>query len=245
MATGPAESRGFRRFFARIRNFLTRKQAARVERAAREELPASSKAPAQPSRPAVAPAPPPSAPRRAADGAPSAPSRDEIIQRERRVEELKRIEAQARKEREEIESKTAAQQAPVYPFEDFERKKGFNYSTWFKAFGTFGDLRDMGDSPQLLGDMEELEDFDVPSAFYSSTLLGKVKWKGIVSRETVIAELNSVAPWKGSDFREVYPRWEYRYFVAELVGDVMVGMYEWKARQPLDKRSRQRGYKPY
>lgn len=156
---------------------------------------------------------------------------------------MRRIEIDARQERESLETKTAAQQPPTRDLEDFEKRKGFQYHTWFKAFGTFGDLRDMGDSPTLLGEMEELEDMDVPAAFYSSAKLGKVKWPGIKPLAELIEELGD-AVFGGADFRDIYPRWEYRYYVAEGVGNVVVQIYERKARQPLDKKARSNGYKP-
>lgn len=183
----------------------------------------------------------------ARDGSPSAATAGpdaELVERLARIKELRAAEEKLRKERESLEIKTAAQEPPIVLLERFRGPRpGFNYSTWFKAFGTFGDLRDMGDSPHLLGEIEELEDFDVPAAFYSSTILGQVKWKGLRSRKKVIDDLNNVAPWNGSDFRDVYPKWEYRYYIAEMVGDVVVRIYEHKARQPWNRSARDMGFK--
>jgi hypothetical protein len=165
-------------------------------------------------------------------------------ERARRIEELRLIEEEARIEREQIEEKVAAQAPPERGIDNFPgERKGFNYHTWFKAFGTFGDMRDMGDSPTLLGDMEELEDMDVPSAFYSSGILGKVKWRGRKDREKLIDELNAVAPWNGNDFRDVYPKWEYVYKITESVGDVVVQEFTYRACRPYNVESRARGFK--
>jgi len=155
---------------------------------------------------------------------------------------LRKIEESAKSERKTLEAPNAAMMPPIRAFGDLVERKGFNYSTWFKAFGTFGDLRDMGDSPPLLGEMEELEDFDVPKAFYSSTILGKVKWNGRMDRGLLIDKLNMAASWAPQDFRDIYPQWEYRYYVAEMVGDVVVQIFEHKARFPLDSRSKGRGF---
>lgn len=100
-----------------------------------------------------------------------------------------------------------------------------NYATYFKAFGTMGDSNDMrmGGSPSIL--REDIEEQAAPAAFYSnqSGILGKVKWEGRVSLDTIIAELNEHLQYlgeenKGFDFREVYRHWEYRYQVVRFVG---------------------------
>lgn len=241
MVDKPKEPGRFKTFFIRIRQFLTRRQSKRVAKIYRQTFPEN---------PPLPPSPPASAPASAAPttrGAPpSGPEPEEIRRNAERVERLRQIEEEARREREEIEEKVAAQRPPVRDIGELEQRKGFVYTTWFKAFGTFGDIRDMGtDSPQLLGEMEELEDFDVPAAFYSSGILGKVKWKGYVERETIIDQLNTVAPWNGADFRDVYPRWEYRYFVAEMVGNVVVQTFEYKAKHPMGKKDGIYGFRNY
>ena len=162
----------------------------------------------------------------------------ELQKQQQRVEELRKIEKEAREERERIETKVAAQMAPIRALADFEERKGFTYTTWFKATGTFG--REAGYSP-LLGEMTELEDFDVPSQFFSGAMIGKVKWQGVREREELIGILNKAAAWSPDDFRDIYPRWEYRYYVAEMVGNVVVQIYEHEARQPLDKKQRGKG----
>lgn len=245
MAAGGAESGRIRRFFERLRNFLTLRQYRQSRKIYKQStgktppadtrLPPSSVPPSPPTREPVA------APSR--QGAPTSRGRDDILREQRRIEELRRIENEARAERALLEEKTAAQEPPIGRLEDFEPRKGFEYYTWFKAFGTFGDLKDMGDSPHLLGEMEELENMDVPAAFYSSTVLGKVKWKGRVEKEKILDELNSRAAWSPEDFRDIYPRWEYRYYVAESVGNVVVNIWEHKARQPLTRKAKLDGYK--
>lgn len=169
---------------------------------------------------------------------------EQIARDQRRIEELRQIEEQARAERQKLEGLNAAQAPPARDFGEFQKRKGFRYASWFKAFGTFGDLRDLGDSPPLLGEMEELEDFDVPAAFYSSAILGKVRWIGIVAREDLLKLLNqTLFPEDGFDFRDVYPSWQYRYFVAEMVGDIVVQIFEYQAKQPLTKKDRVRGFR--
>ncbi len=241
-----ARSSKLRNFFSRIKSFLTRKQVSRVEKSYSQTVapvPPPPPVAKPPTRPSVADAKPRDAASRG-DVAPPAERRPEEIKADlARIAELKRIEADAKREREQMEGKVAAQEPPVRDLKNFRRREGFQYSTWFKAFGTFGDLRDLGDSPALLGDMEELEDFDVPAAFYSSSKLGKVKWNGVRDREDLIRELNKVSEWAPEDFRDVYPRWEYRYYRAEMVGDVVVAIYEHKARQPLDRKSIREGYR--
>jgi hypothetical protein len=244
----------FRNFLSRIQKFLTRGQQKKIQSAAKDSGVPGSGGPAAPTEPRratpareVSPPAGAAAPRRAAappTPTPEGPSKEQIEREQKRIAELRRIEEEARKEREGLEAKTAAQQPPVRDLDSFKERKGFVYSTWFKAFGTFGDLRDMGDSPPLLGEIEELEDFDVPAAFYSSTILGKVKWKGQRERQSLIDELNTVGPWNPSDFRDVYPSWEYRYYKAEMVGDVVVQIFEHKAKQPLTKKDRILGFKP-
>lgn len=234
MAANPKQPSRFRNFLRKIFPFLTRRQQKKVIAEAK-----SSNLPVPPSPPPPTREPP------GRDGAtvpPRGPTVAEILERERRIQELRRVEESAKAERKTLEAPNAAMMPPIRAFGDLKERKGFVYSTWFKAFGTFGDLRDAGDSPPLLGEMEELEDFDVPAAFYSSGILGKVKWDGNISRETLIDRLNSAASWNPQDFRDVYPKWEYRYYVAEQVGDVVVQIFEHKARQPLDARSKERGF---
>lgn len=242
MVVPPAKPGRLRRFFQRIRTFLTPRQFTKVRQSYRQET-GSKPPPIIRDQPVSAPREP--AAQRRAEGSPPVRGADEIRAEQRRIEELRRIEREAKAERESLETKTTAQQPPIGKLEDFRERKGFAYSTWFKAFGTFGDLRDMGDSPTLLGEMEELEDMDVPAAFYSSSILGKVKWKGRIEREKLIDDLNKVSAWNPEDFRSVYPKWEYRYYVAEMVGDVTVNIWEHKARQPLNRKAKQNGYKGF
>jgi phytoene/squalene synthetase len=233
MPPDPPKPRGIRNFFTRLRNLLSKLRPTRTDKIRPQDT--TQPIPARtddgtPSRQSVA-----TEPRREAE---------RVVERERRIEILRKIEEEARLERESLVELNAAQRPPVADLETFERRKGFRYDTWFKAFGTFGETREVGDSPTLLGEQEELDDYSVPAAFYSSGVLGKVKWTGrILSRDEVIAELNSVAAWYPDDFRDVYPRWEYRYYVAEMVGDVTVAVYEHKAKQPLDARDEARGWK--
>jgi hypothetical protein len=160
------------------------------------------------------------------------------VERARRIDELRLIEDEARLEREGIEEKIAARAPPEKGTDEFVERKGFNYHSWLKAFATFGELRDMGDSPTLLGEMEELEQFDVPAAFHSGAKLGKVKWKGIQDREALIEKINAAILPAGADFRDVYPQWEYTYKITESVGDVVVQEFVHRARKPFTK-----GYK--
>lgn len=229
----PPPSR-FRQFFSRIKKFLTPKQFSRVKSATSAIPPPTTPTP-EPATRAGEPAAP-----SAAATTRGPPDAEALRAAQRRVEELRKVEREAREERERIETKVAAQKAPIRALRDLVVKPGFRYDTWFKAFGTFGDLRDK-DSPRLLGEMTELEDFDVPSAFHSGAKLGKVKWAGqIRDREQIIRELNDVAFFR-EDFRELYPKWEYRYYVAEMVGNVVVQIYEHEAQQPLDKKLRGKG----
>lgn len=239
-------SPGFiRRFLSRVRQFLTPRQRKIVRREIQQ--PPNQQPPTQ--QPAQAPTPPRGAPVAATSAtrtptttaAPTA-SPEQIRAQQLRIAELRRLEEDARRERERLETKVAAQEPPIRALGDFERREGFEYSTWFKAFGTFGTLRELGDSPQLLGEMEELEEFDVPSAFYSSSLIGQVKFPDVVPLAGVMGKLNAAAPWQGEDFREIYPQWDYRYYVAEMVGDVVVQIFEHKARQPITGKDRGNGY---
>lgn len=145
-----------------------------------------------------------------------------------------------------LEEGFAAQRPPSRGITDFETRKGFQYHTWFRAMGTFGNMEEMRgtDSPPILGEMEELEDFDVPAAFFSGAKLGKVKWPGIRSREELIEELNTTMLPANTDFRDVYPHWEYHYFIAESVGPVVVQTFDYRAKQPLNGRDRLNGFKP-
>lgn len=102
---------------------------------------------------------------------------------------------------------------------------GAKFSTWFRAIGSAGNLRDMrgAESPDLLS--EDLEQFAAPAAFYSnqSGLLGRVRFKGVVGLEILIDKLNLVLQFTGEetrdfDFRNVYENWEYRYQVIETIG---------------------------
>lgn len=105
-------------------------------------------------------------------------------------------------------------------------RSGARFFTHFKAFGTVGALADMRqvESPDLLN--EDLEDFNAPAAFYSnqSGILGQARWNGIVPLDVLIERLNDQLQFSGEgskrfDFREVYPHWEYRYQVTEVLGD--------------------------
>ena len=240
MARDPKPTGRFRNFLRRISPFLTRKQQKEVIREAARPAPARPPSGA-PSRNAPAAQEAPSRP--AAPATATASERD-IYERERRVDELRRIEQSAREEREAIQEKNVAQSVPTFRLKDFREEKGFTYNTWFKAVGSFG--QEWGgvdaDSPHLLvEDDDEARGFGVDAAFTSRSKLGKVKWKGRVERETIIKELNDTA-FQGDDFREIYPTWEYRYFLTKQIGDVVVGIFEHKARYPLNAKGRAQGY---
>ena len=188
-------------------------------------------------------------PGRAADGAPSrnaagegapssrraalTPEEKELLARQRKIEELQRTEEEARRERLKLQGDVVARGPPKLEFREFGgKRKGFTYTTWFKAFGSMNQSDNMGDSPTLLDEMEELDDLSIPSAFYSHGITGQVKWAGIRDREELIADLNSQSPWAGLDFREIYPKWEYYYQIVESVGNVAVRIYEYRAKHP-------------
>lgn len=198
--------------------------------------------------------------RRAAQGSPKKPSRGndgsppirgatkeekqriEALQRREEIQkEIERLQKEDRK----LTEKTAAMLPPTKSFKEFEKRKGFRYHTWFKALGSMESLAELkgGDSPQIVNDFMEHEDYDIPSAFYSHTYLGKVKWDGIRDRELIIDELNFKAPWSGNDFRAIYAKWEYVYRVVESVGDVVVNIYEYRAKQPRNHKDKVRGWK--
>lgn len=157
--------------------------------------------------------------------------------------EIKELE----KRRRELTPTVAAMQPPTQRFKSFKGKReGFSYTTWFKAIGSMESLAELkgGDSPSIVNEMMEFDDYDIPSAFYSHSILGKVKWKGIRDRERIIAELNFVAPWSGNDFRDIYSKWEYTYRVVESVGDVPVNIYEYRAKQPRTNKDKSVGWNP-
>jgi hypothetical protein len=236
----PSKSR-FRNFLARIFPFLTRRQQRIITKSAVESKlttpPASGPRAAPPPTPA-APAPPPAAP------ATATATEKEMLEREQRIEELRRTERDARREREALEVKNVAQDVPTHPLEEFQREPGFKYNTWFKAVGSFGEAWDGvdGDSPHLMQENDDYaSEYGVDAAFTSRSKLGKVRWNGEVSRETVLDELNTTA-FGGDDFRDIYPTWEYRYFLTKQIGNVVVGMFEHKARQPIGPKDRAMGY---
>lgn len=177
-------------------------------------------------------------------GTPTGAERERIRTLER-LEEVEKQLAALEKERRELIPKTAAMAPPTAPIGEFQNRKGFNYNTWFKAIGSMESLAELkgGDSPTIVNEFSEFDDFDVPSAFFSHTYLGKVKWRGIKDREEIISELNFKAPWSGNDFRDIYPKWEYVYRIVESVGDVVVNIFEYKAKQPRTQKDRVRGWK--
>lgn len=81
-------------------------------------------------------------------------------------------------------------------------------------------------SPDLLQDYEsEDEGYAVPGAFFSNqgSLLGRVKWNGIIPLETLIGRLNFQLQFLGEeandfDFRQAYSSWSYKYQVIESIG---------------------------
>jgi hypothetical protein len=108
-----------------------------------------------------------------------------------------------------------------------EQKRGRVYFTYFTAWGSLGeDLRDWGGE----GSPGVLEVFatdlgykwDVPGGFYSQSVIGQVKWDGVVRLEGLIAELNSLLQFgtarEGFDFRRFYPQWGYTYRIREGIG---------------------------
>lgn len=67
-----------------------------------------------------------------------------------------------------------------------------------------------------------------PTAFYSTSFLNKALWKGVVSEEELVRQLNDALnilsePGKSSDFRKVYHRWEYRYQVGIVRDRAIIG----------------------
>lgn len=72
---------------------------------------------------------------------------------------------------------------------------------------------------------ETNEEFAAPTMFFSQEglLLGQVKFKGIVTLDTMIDDLNDKLQFSGEgsadfDFRTAYPRWSYEYQVVETIG---------------------------
>lgn len=169
--------------------------------------------------------------------APKPPSRARALEEIKAAKRLKEIELQKKKleaERQRLLPKVAAREPQTFRLADFRRREGFTYHTWFKALGTFGGIREMkgGDTPDLVNEMMEFQDFDIPSAFYSHSILGQVKWAGIRDREGLIKKLNLSADWAPNDFRDIYLRWEYTYQIVESVGDVPVAIFEYRAAYP-------------
>lgn len=163
---------------------------------------------------------------------------------------LKKVEKQIKeleKERAELRPKVAAMQPPELqlPEAGIKRNRGSQYSTWFKAQGSFGNRADWDSYSQMAGLLDDMEmDFDAPAAFYSNAVMGRVKFPGIVDREVLISQLNDIAGWNG-DFRDIYPRWEYTYRIVESIGGVPIQFFTHKAKQPLSKKDRARGWKPF
>ncbi|MHB1059783.1 MAG: hypothetical protein ACYC0F_18060 [Rhodanobacter sp.] len=124
------------------------------------------------------------------------------------------------------------------------------YDTWFKATGTMGGLKDLSD-PYNRGLLDEdLEDFAAPAQFYSNqgTVLGRVKWTGIVPPEDLIAELNLKLQYEGEeipgfDFRDVYSRWDYTYQIVESIGGVPTRIYRQRDYYPKRGRGKKGGKK--
>lgn len=163
------------------------------------------------------------------------------------LQELEKVEKQLeelRKKREELLPRTAAMGPPVQALNKLKERRGFSYHTWFKAIGSMESLADLkgGDSPSIINEMMEYEDYDIPSAFYSHSILGKVKWRGVRPLERIIEELNFKG-FSGNDFRAIYTRWEYTYRVVESVGDVPVNVFEVRAKQPRTAKDRRVGWK--
>lgn len=230
-----------------------RKATPRKRRDKPTEKPATTPAGSnlRPQGPAARPRGPPAKAQPRQRGAPKEATRqpmkgDELrdAQRLRKVEqELKRLE----KERATLIPKVAAISPPESPFPDagITRRRGSVYKTWFKAQGSFGERQDWDAYAQMQGLLDDTElDLDVPTAFYSNHVTGRVMYPGIVDREAVIADLNDKAPWNG-DFRDIYPRWWYEYRVAEFIGGVVVRFWIHKARQPRTARDRRNGYNAY
>lgn len=101
-------------------------------------------------------------------------------------------------------------------------RKAARYETWFKAMGTTGELEDLrGRSPDIVN--EVVEEYGAPAAWYSTQILGQVRFKGELALEFLIDELNSKLQFVGEgpadfDFRRDYPQWSYRYQVIEYIG---------------------------
>lgn len=183
------------------------------------------------------------APKRGGAGTPRAGPSEDQIKAAKRIAEIERKQRELEKEKRELLPKTAAMEPPVRGVERFAgRREGFTYHTWFKALGTFAGLQELkgGDSPDILNEMEEEFDGNIPRAFYSHAITGRVKYRGIVKLQKVIDDLNRVADWAPMDFRDVYPKWEYTYRIVESVGDVPVQIYEIRASRPKRK-----GYRSY
>lgn len=111
----------------------------------------------------------------------------------------------------------------------YTTRKGATYTTLFKAMGTdaskaeFGQMQG-GDSPSLLNEPLD-EESGAPAAFYSnqSLYLGRVKFKGIVSLDTLLDKLNEALQAVGQevdgfDFMKTYRHWSYKYQVIEHLG---------------------------
>lgn len=141
---------------------------------------------------------------------------------------------------------TAAAPAPTTPFPDYVAayfalqdqkygpkivvdnrptdRAGAEYTTVFRAMGTFGDLEELrGRSPSILQD--DIEEIGAPAAWYSTQggLLGQANFPGIVPLDILLDRLNDSLQFLGEespnfDFRTAYPRWEYRYHVVETLG---------------------------
>jgi len=99
-------------------------------------------------------------------------------------------------------------------------KRAARYSTWFKAVGSVGPIIAGADSPKLLE--QTAEGAAVPQGFYSnqSSIMGQVRWGGIVPLKTLVEDLNKQLQEygeeiEGFDFRHFYQTWEYRYYIVE------------------------------
>jgi hypothetical protein len=168
----------------------------------------------------------------------------QLIDREKRIEELRRQEENARAERLRLQQLTVAQSPPTVGTEEFVRQRGFVYATWFKARGA-RELGATGNYERMKELLNEGISFDVPSAFFSSSITAQVKWLGIRDREELIRELNETASWSNDgyqDFRDIYPEWEYYYQITESIGTVVVRIYEYKAHQPFESKDRRKGF---